>query len=241
MPATLAFPARAFLAGVLTLACSALAQPGKTIPENPRQPDAAAPAAPAPAPKATQPQKEELVYMTMQTSKGDIVLELNKSKAPITVENFVKYAAAGQYDGTIFHRVIPTFMIQGGGFDKDMREKPTGAAIKNEWQNGLKNARGTIAMARVTEPDSATAQFFINVVDNDRLSQAHPRTGNAGYAVFGKVISGMDVVDQIKNVPTVRPPGSGPGDPPSLPTEAVVITKVRTATTEEVAKAGGVR
>ena len=135
------------------------------------------------------------------TSAGDIVVELDADKAPKTVENFVAYVTAGHYNGTIFHRVIPTFMIQGGGMTADMKEKPTRAPIPLESRNGLSNVRGSIAMARTSDPNSATAQFFINVKDNDRLDAANARDGN-GYAVFGKVVSGMEVVDKIRDVPT---------------------------------------
>ena len=150
----------------------------------------------------------------LATSAGDIVIELDAAKAPKTVDNFVNYVKAGHYDGTIFHRVIPTFMIQGGGMTADMKEKPTRAPIPLESKNGLSNVRGSVAMARTGDPNSATSQFFINVRDNDRLDAANARDGN-GYAVFGKVVSGMDVVDKIRDVPT----GSkGPhGDVPNTP------------------------
>jgi cyclophilin family peptidyl-prolyl cis-trans isomerase len=137
----------------------------------------------------------------LKTDMGEIVLELNPEKAPVTVENFLSYVKKGHYNGTVFHRVMDGFMIQGGGFavtDGKLVEKPKGKGIKNESDNGLKNARGTISMARTADPDSATAQFFINVVDNRMLD--YP--SNGGYAVFGKVIEGMDVVDKIKAVPT---------------------------------------
>ncbi len=149
----------------------------------------------------------------LKTNKGDIVIELNAEKAPITVKNFLKYVGDKHYDGTVFHRVIDGFMIQGGGMALDggrLIEKRTGAGIKNESNNGLKNDTGTIAMARTPDPDSATAQFFINVSDNAGLN--FPTGG--GYAVFGKVIKGMDVVNAIKAVQT------GSGD---VPVEAVVI------------------
>ena len=135
------------------------------------------------------------------TSAGDIVVELDAAKAPKTVANFVEYVKAGHYDGTIFHRVIPNFMIQGGGMTPDMKEKATRAPIPLESGNGLDNLRGTIAMARTMDPNSATAQFFINVTDNGFLNKAQSRDGN-GYAVFGKVVSGMEVVDKIRAVPT---------------------------------------
>jgi peptidyl-prolyl cis-trans isomerase A (cyclophilin A) len=138
--------------------------------------------------------------VALETSDGTIVLELAATKAPRTVENFLAYVASGHYDATVFHRVIPTFMIQGGGFTADMKEKPARAPIPLESQNGLKNERGTVAMARRGDPNSATAQFFINVVDNPRLD--HPSPDGHGYAVFGKVVEGMDVVDRIRAVPT---------------------------------------
>ncbi len=137
----------------------------------------------------------------LATTAGDIVLELDPQKAPKSVNNFVQYVKAGHYNGTIFHRVIDNFMIQGGGMDAKMAEKPTRAPIPLEARNGLNNQRGTVAMARTSAPDSATAQFFINVADNAFLDAANSRDGN-GYAVFGKVVEGMDVVDRIKVVPT---------------------------------------
>jgi cyclophilin family peptidyl-prolyl cis-trans isomerase len=138
--------------------------------------------------------------VTLKTTMGDIVLELDPEKAPLTVDNFLKYVKKGQYNGTIFHRVIDSFMIQGGGFDKNMKEKPTGAAIQNEAKNGLKNEIYSVAMARLPTPHSATAQFFINVNNNENLD--YPGRDGWGYCVFGKVIKGMDVVDKIKMVPT---------------------------------------
>ena len=139
---------------------------------------------------------------TMETSMGTITLELNDEKAPETVKNFVRYAKEGHYDGTIFHRVIDGFMIQGGGFTKDMNQKETHDPIRNEAMNGLKNMRGTIAMARTMVVDSATSQFFINLVDNGFLDFQSPTPQGFGYAVFGKVTDGMDVVDQIAKVKT---------------------------------------
>lgn len=144
------------------------------------------------------------------TTMGDIVIELDAAKAPKTVENFLQYVKSGHYDGTIFHRVINNFMIQGGGMKTDMTQKPTRAPIPLESRNGLVNVRGSVAMARTSDPNSASAQFFINVKDNDFLDAANARDGH-GYAVFGKVVSGMDVVDRIKAVPT------GPGDVPLQP------------------------
>ena len=135
------------------------------------------------------------------TSMGDIVVQLDAAKSPKTVTNFIQYVKSGHYNGTIFHRVIPTFMVQGGGMTPDMKEKPTRPPIALESHNGLSNMRGTVAMARTNVPDSATAQFFINVKDNEFLDASRSPDGN-GYAVFGKVIQGMDVVDKIRNVDT---------------------------------------
>jgi len=141
----------------------------------------------------------------LETSMGNVKVELDPGKAPVSVRNFLAYVKEGHYDGLIFHRVIRDFMIQGGGFTKDMREKrPAHPPIKNEAGNGLKNDRGTIAMARTGVVDSATAQFFINVVNNDFLNHADETPRGYGYAVFGKVIEGMDVVDKIRAVPTGR-------------------------------------
>ncbi len=153
----------------------------------------------------------------LSTSMGDIVVELDKAKAPKTVDNFVQYVKAGQYNGTIFHRVIDNFMIQGGGMTPDMKEKPTRAPIPLESRNGLNNVRGTVAMARTMDPNSATAQFFINVKDNAFLDAANSRDGN-GYAVFGKVVEGMDVVDKIRAVPTTD---KGPHQ--NVPVQPVII------------------
>ena len=157
----------------------------------------------------------------VETSMGTITLELNEEKAPVTVANFIEYAKSGHYDGTIFHRVIDGFMIQGGGFTREMNQKPTRAPIRNEARNGLKNVRGTIAMARTSVVDSATSQFFINLVDNDFLNFTSPTPQGFGYAVFGKVTDGMDVVDQIAKVKTGF---SGPHQ--NVPEEPVVIKKV---------------
>ena len=162
-----------------------------------------------------------MVTVNMETSAGTIKLELDGNKAPQTVENFVAYAKDGHYDGTIFHRVIPGFMIQGGGFDTDMNQKPTGDAIQNEADNGLKNEDGSIAMARTNDPHSATAQFFINVKNNDFLDHKSPSPQGWGYAVFGKVVDGMDVVRSIEQVAT----GASKGHR-DVPVENVVINKV---------------
>ena len=144
----------------------------------------------------------DMPIVEFDTTYGNIVIELNAEKAPITVANFIDYVESGHYDGLIFHRVIDGFMIQGGGMDSEMNEKRTGTPIKNEADNGLKNTTGTIAMARTSDPHSATAQFFINVRDNDFLNYSSPTPQGWGYAVFGRVIEGMDVVNQIKGVPT---------------------------------------
>ena len=159
----------------------------------------------------------------METSLGPIKIELDGDKAPVTVANFLSYVDDKFYDGTVFHRVIPTFMIQGGGFEPGMRQKRTKPAIKNESANGLSNTRGTLAMARTNVADSATAQFFINVKDNDFLDRANARD-KVGYCVFGKVIDGMDVVDKIKAVATGRR-----GSYDDVPVQDVVIRSVRRA------------
>jgi len=181
---------------------------------------AAAPAAEAPAAAVEKPANPQAV---IKTNLGEIRVELNAEKAPKSVENFLQYAKDGFYDGTIFHRVIDNFMIQGGGFTPDLKQKPTRASIANEAKNALSNKRGTLAMARTPDPNSATAQFFINVVDNRNLDYvSDERADTWGYAVFGKVVSGMEVVDQIKATP-VGPKGPFPRD---VPTTDVVIEKV---------------
>ena len=151
---------------------------------------------------------------------GVITLELDQEKAPKSVENFVNYVKKGHYDGTIFHRVIPGFMVQGGGFEPGMSQKPTDAQIDNEANNGLKNNNYTVAMARTNAPHSATAQFFINIKDNDFLNFTAPTASGWGYAVFGKVVDGTDVVDKIKAVKTGRK-----GFHDAVPVEDVVIEK----------------
>jgi cyclophilin family peptidyl-prolyl cis-trans isomerase len=169
-------------------------KPAETKPTDTKQPEA------KPAPAA-----DVLVYVSLETSMGTMLLELNQSKAPISVANFLSYVDSGHYNGTIFHRVVSNFVIQGGGYDAKGNEKETKAPIKNEWRNGLLNKRGSLAMARTNDPDSATAQFYVNLKDNDFLSQ--PR-GGAAYAVFGRIVQGMEVVDKIGAVPV------GAGDMP---------------------------
>lgn len=155
----------------------------------------------------------------LSTSLGDIVVELDAQKAPKSVANFVQYVKAGHYNGTIFHRVIDNFMVQGGGMTPQMAEKPTRAPIPLESRNGLKNERGTLAMARTMDPNSATAQFFINVKDNAFLDAENARDGN-GYAVFGRVVEGMDVVDRIKAVPVGDKAGHQ-----NVPLQPVILKK----------------
>lgn len=162
-------------------------------------------------------QAGEKTMILMKTTKGDIKLELDNAKAPKTVANFLKYVESGHYTNTIFHRVISNFMIQGGGHTANMAQKKAPWTVENEANNGLKNVRGSIAMARTSDPHSAGAQFFINVVDNGFLDFKSPTMQGWGYCVFGKVVEGMDVVDAIRNIPT------GPGD---VPKETVTITEV---------------
>lgn len=158
----------------------------------------------------------------LETTKGAITIELNSEKAPKTVENFLSYVKSGHYEGTIFHRVIDGFMVQGGGMDADMNEKPTGKPIDNEADNGLTNDLGTLAMARTQSPHSATAQFFINVKDNAFLNHSSKDLMGWGYAVFGKVTEGMDVIDAIKGVDTGRK-----GFHDDVPVEPIVITAAK--------------
>jgi len=159
----------------------------------------------------------------IKTSLGTIVVELDPARAPLTVENFLQYVKARHYDGTLFHRVMPGFMIQGGGFTPDFKEKPTGKPVRNEASNGVPNTVGTIAMARTEEPHSATAQFFINVADNRMLNFRFPTFEGYGYAVFGKVVKGMDVVERIVKVPT----GPGPAPHQNVPVKPVIIKSIR--------------
>jgi cyclophilin family peptidyl-prolyl cis-trans isomerase len=170
---------------------------------------------------AAQTAKGGKPVVTLTTTLGVIEVELDTEKAPISAENFLKYVDEGHYDGTIFHRVIPGFMIQGGGFSEQFVQKPTHAPIKNEAGNGLQNLRGTLAMARTNVVDSATAQFFINLKDNDFLNHSGPGP-QFGYAVFGRVVSGMDVVDKIAGVPT-----GSKGPHQDVPKTAVVIQSAK--------------
>jgi len=163
----------------------------------------------------------EGVRVLMQTSKGDITLELDEAAAPKTVANFLRYVDEGFYAGTIFHRVIPDFMIQGGGLTADLEKKPTHEPVENEAANGLKNTRGSLAMARTRDPHSATAQFFINHADNHFLD--HPGQDGWGYAVFGRVVDGMEVVDTIAAVPTTR--AGGRSDVPAETIEIIAVTR----------------
>ena len=179
----------------------------------------------APAPEKSQPKGcsakgNDPMKVKLTTSMGPIVIELDKAKAPVSVDNFVKYVESGHYNGTIFHRVIDGFMIQGGGFNKDMQQKPTQAPIKNEGANGLKNDNYTVAMARTGVRDSATSQFFINVKDNDFLNYSGENPQGWGYAVFGKVVEGKETVDKIKKVATFNSGGHQ-----NVPQSPVIIEK----------------
>ncbi|MGE4336919.1 MAG: peptidylprolyl isomerase [Pigmentiphaga sp.] len=156
----------------------------------------------------------------LQTNQGDFVIELDAAKAPNTVQNFLDYVQDGFYDGTVFHRVISNFMVQGGGFEPGMQQKETKAPIDNEAANGLKNDKYTVAMARTNDPHSATAQFFVNTTDNDFLNFTAPNPRGWGYTVFGKVVEGTETIDKIKSVPT-----GSKGFHQDVPTEDVVITK----------------
>jgi peptidyl-prolyl cis-trans isomerase A (cyclophilin A) len=189
---------------------------------------AAPPAAPAATP--TPPPRPAGPVVSLVTSLGEIRIALRPDKAPLTVDNFLKYVKAGHYTGTIFHRVMPGFMIQGGGMDAAMKEKPTRPPVRNEAKNGLRNSRGTIAMARTSDPNSATAQFFISVKNNHSLDFG---IGGAGYAVFGEVIEGMDVVDRIVAVPT-----GTKGGHENVPLTPVVIKSARVVSAGTARPAG---
>ncbi len=175
----------------------------------------------APAPEATPRPAPNGPVVVLDTSLGKIRIGLHQDKAPLTVKNFLAYVRAGHYDGTIWHRVIPGFMIQGGGFEEDMTERPTRPPVKNEAKSGLSNLRGTVAMARTNDPNSATAQFFINVKDNLSLDYG---VRGAGYTVFGEVLEGMDVADKIVAVPTGKK-----GLFSDVPQKPVLIVRAREA------------
>jgi peptidyl-prolyl cis-trans isomerase A (cyclophilin A) len=245
-PTTLFAILIATLTSALFLAGSANAQP--PAPAKPADPPKAAEQPKKDEPKKDEPKKgeekpktppaatpenknvPEFEFVKLSTSKGDIFLKLNRAKAPLSVENFLKYADKKFYDGTIFHRVIPNFMIQGGGFDASVKQKPTDPPIKNEWQNGLHNKKYSVAMARTQVADSATAQFFINVADNTFLDQA--RDG-AAYAVFGDVVAGQSVVDTIAAVKTGTKNGMG-----DVPNDTITINSVTKVTEDDAKKAG---
>ena len=167
-------------------------------------------------------ENEKNPVVTMSTNMGDIRIELNADKAPITTKNFLAYVNDGHFDGLIFHRVIPGFMIQGGGFDSGMSQRATKSPIKNEAHNGLKNVTGSIAMARTNVVDSATAQFFINVKDNDFLNHKNTSPDGYGYAVFGQVVEGIEIVHTIENVKTANR-----GMHQDVPVESVVINSIK--------------
>ena len=176
-------------------------------------------------------EKETTPMVMVKTTLGDIVLELDEKKAPVTVKNFLDYVDQKHYDGTIFHRVIDNFMIQGGGFTSDMNQKPTRAPIKNEADNGLKNEKGTVAMARTPAVDSATSQFFINVSDNAFLNHRDKTSQGYGYCVFGKVVKGLDVMDKIRSVKTGN--RSGHGDVPLDVVEIISAERIQKSTGQE--------
>jgi peptidyl-prolyl cis-trans isomerase A (cyclophilin A)/peptidyl-prolyl cis-trans isomerase B (cyclophilin B) len=215
---------RALLILALVMPAFALAQTGTT----PAKPAAKAPAKTAPAKaKAAEPAVSEAdktaSKVLIKTNLGEMTVELYPDKAPKSVENFLAYVNGKFYDGTIFHRVIDNFMIQGGGFTPELRQKATRPAIANEAKNGLSNSRGTLAMARTGDPNSATAQFFINVADNKRLDFRSPDPQGYGYTVFGKVVAGMDVVARIAKSRT----GPGGPFPTDVPVERVIIKSAR--------------
>ena len=217
MTPTLLKTAGAFAAAAAIAAAAGCARETPPAPE----------ATPPPAPTAAEKKQDTPMTVTVviETSMGTMKAELFQDKAPVTVANFLAYADAGFYDGTIFHRVIPNFMIQGGGYTPDMSQKPTKAQIKNEAANGLKNTRGTLAMARTAVVDSATCQFFINHKDNGFLDHQAPTPQAFGYCVFGKLTEGLDVLDKIAAVQTGRHP-TGHGN---VPREPVTILSVKRA------------
>jgi cyclophilin family peptidyl-prolyl cis-trans isomerase len=214
-------PARRFAAVAAVAAALLLAVPGAAFPQS-------ATADTATTAERSDPMPTDNPRVLLHTSEGDVTVELFAAEAPKTVENFLAYVRSGHYDGTIFHRVIPNFMIQGGGFAADMREKPTRDLIQNEADNGLKNAKGTLAMARTMNPHSASAQFFVNTTDNVFLDHRGKDPQGWGYAVFGKVVDGMDVVEAIGKVKT-----GNRGGHQDVPVEPVMIESAK------VVEAGG--
>ena len=174
------------------------------------------------------------VFVLLKTDRGDIALELDSAKAPISVGNFLGYVRSGFYDGTVFHRSTPGFIVQGGGYDAKLAEKPTRAPIKNEWTNGLKNVRGTVSMARGTAPDSATCQFFVNLADNGNLDGTN---GDAGSAVFGRVVRGMDILEKIAAIPTADKPATNSSGGATVlrgvPSQTVTIISAKEVTAAE--------
>lgn len=209
-------PTLAAIAAPIALALASLSWAQDPAPKPPE---------PAAAPAATAPAATGTVYVQFETSKGNIVLALDREKAPVSVANFLKYVKSGFYDGTVFHRVVPNFVVQGGGFDGGMVQKKTEPPIKNEWTNGLKNLKGTISMARLPSPDSATSQFFLNLKDNPALDGAN----GPGYAVFGKIVAGMDVLAAMGSVrPAPAEVTDGTGTKrlfPDVPSERMTLTK----------------
>jgi peptidyl-prolyl cis-trans isomerase B (cyclophilin B) len=213
----------ASLIGLLAIAAPAAPPAAKTQSPAPKK-------TPSPAPKVQSPAAAN-PRVLLDTTKGKIVIELYADKAPKTVKNFLDYVKAGQYNGTIFHRVIPGFMVQGGGFTPDMKEKPTRAPVQNEADNRVANDRGTLAMARTADPNSASAQFFINVANNAPLNFQSKTPQGWGYAVFGNVVEGMEVVDAIVAVPTATK-----GFYENVPVDPVVIRKASVVGASAAAK-----
>lgn len=227
--------AHAAPAGSHAIAAQALASLDAQATPGTVSPPAAAPTPPAQKPPAAPaPEQTETAFVIFSTDKGDIALELYPDKAPVTVKNFLEYVDSGFYDGTVFHRSVPGFVIQGGGFDTNYAQKATRAPIRNEATNGLLNTRGSISMARTPHPDSATSQFFLNLTNNKPLDATGPGTG---YAVFGTIVRGQDVMDAIAAIPTqerIMTVTSGQSARmPDVPSETVSITKARRATAEE--------
>lgn len=178
-----------------------------------------------PVTEGARPPSRERVRM--ETSLGTVVVELDWEHAPLTVANFLSYVDRGAYDNTIFHRAMKDFVVQGGGYSPEFVELPADAPIRNEWRNGLKNTRGTIGMARDTAPDSATRQFYINVADNAKLDTARETTGDAGYAVFGRVVEGMDVIDRMRRLPVMTRRDAKGEELENVPVEPPVLVRMR--------------